>query len=320
MADYNCASCEELRETSTNFVVNGITDTECTSLQNNTGINPSSGHDDCTDLNNINDCLVGNMGEEVKTYDVCDWKTFMGKFIPNVWTTIKGIICAICGIWKSIDKIWCWLDHITKNTGGTLHAYVDDDPSKAPLNGFRVAGGVQVRSGAAAAPMVITVIGSTARITGSLDFSGNMPSSYAGNSTTKWTDFYKGSTEVTNSAGNSSRDGNTPQGGFLIYEYEINPCEYGFKWLYAANLGASDAGSYTFRITCYEDGSLVPYDYGWGSGGVNDGRTFHASKEGNILIQVRMKYVLSWGITGSNGRVTPNGITMAIPCRDEWEC
>lgn len=103
MANYSCSACEDLRETSTNFVVNGLTDTECTSLQNNTGINPSSGNDDCTDLNNINDCLIGNMAEEVETYDVCDWKTFMRKFIPNLWTVLKGIICAICGLWTKVD-------------------------------------------------------------------------------------------------------------------------------------------------------------------------------------------------------------------------
>lgn len=320
MADYNCSSCEDLRETSPSFVVNGITDTECSSLKNNTGLNPSSGHNDCTDLNNINDCLVGNMAEEIEAYDVCDWKDYMKKFVPNVWTTLKAIICAVCGIWTNIDKIWCWLDHLTKNTGGTLHAYVDDDPSKAPLNGFRIAGGVQARMGADAAPMVITVIGSTARITGSLDFSGKMPSSYAGNSTTDWLDFYDGGTDVTNAAGHSSRNGNTPMGGFFIYEYEVNPCDYGFKALYTANLMGADAGNFVFRVYTWDDGDHYPYDYGWGQGGAQDGPVFHASKEGNILIQVRMEYVGTWGIASSGGKITPNGITMAAPCRTSWEC
>lgn len=107
MANYSCDACEELRQTSTNFVVNGITDTECASLANDTGLSPSSGNNDCTDLNNINDCLVGNMEEEVEAYDVCDWKEFMKKFIPNLWTTLKAIICAICGIWEYIH---CFYD------------------------------------------------------------------------------------------------------------------------------------------------------------------------------------------------------------------
>ena len=105
MAELNCAACEDLRQDAPNFVVNGIGDTEVASLKNNTGLNPSSGNDDCTDLNNMNDCLIGNMETEVDAYDVCDWKTFMKQFIPNVWSTFKGVISAICGIWERIISI-----------------------------------------------------------------------------------------------------------------------------------------------------------------------------------------------------------------------
>lgn len=105
MANLNCSACEELRQTDPNLIVNGFGETECTSLQNDTGLNPSSGNDDCTDLNNMNDCLVGNMADEVDAYEVCDWKTFMKKFIPNLWTALKGIICAICGLWTSVHTI-----------------------------------------------------------------------------------------------------------------------------------------------------------------------------------------------------------------------
>ena len=105
MAKINCSACEDLRQTDPNLIVNGFGDDECTSLMNDTGLVASSGNDDCTDLNNLNDCLVGNMEAEADMYEVCDWKTFMKQFIPNVWTTLKGIICAICGIWKNIHNI-----------------------------------------------------------------------------------------------------------------------------------------------------------------------------------------------------------------------
>lgn len=105
MANVNCNACEEIRQDSPNLIVNGLGDTECTSLKNNTGLNPSSGNDDCEDLNNLNDCLVGNMEAEVDAYDVCDWKPFMKKFIPNVWTTIKAVICALCGLWDNMANI-----------------------------------------------------------------------------------------------------------------------------------------------------------------------------------------------------------------------
>lgn len=106
MANIDCNACEELRQTDPSLLVNGFTDNNCASLKNDTGLVAGSGHDDCNDLDNMNDCLVGNMAAEVETYDVCDWKTFMKRFIPNVWTVIKAIICAICGTWTNIHNLW----------------------------------------------------------------------------------------------------------------------------------------------------------------------------------------------------------------------
>lgn len=106
MANYNCDACDQIRSTDPNLLVNGFTDTECTSLKNNTGLNPSSGHDDCDDLNNLNDCLVKSMDTEINSYNACSWKEFMKLFIGNLWTTLKAIICAVCGIWTNIKNIW----------------------------------------------------------------------------------------------------------------------------------------------------------------------------------------------------------------------
>ena len=105
MAQINCSACEELRQNVPQLICNGFDDSMCESLQNNTGLNPSSGHNDCEDLNDLNDCLIGNQEAEVDLYEVCDWKTFMKQFIPNLWTTLKGIICAICGLWDRTDAL-----------------------------------------------------------------------------------------------------------------------------------------------------------------------------------------------------------------------
>lgn len=105
MANINCEACSEIREIDANLIVNGWSDTECASFKNNTGLSPSSGHDDCTDLENMNDCLIGNLESEVDAYDVCDWKTFMKKFIPNLWTVISAIKCAICGLWTRLINL-----------------------------------------------------------------------------------------------------------------------------------------------------------------------------------------------------------------------
>lgn len=123
MANISCEACEELRTNAPGLIVNGIDDTMVASLKNDTGLVASAGHNDCTDLNNMNDCLVGNQESEVELYEVCDWKTFMKQFIPNLWTTLKGIISAICGLWTNIHclrkAITNLINELNSTTQGT---------------------------------------------------------------------------------------------------------------------------------------------------------------------------------------------------------
>ncbi|GCF92509.1 hypothetical protein NRIC_04000 [Enterococcus florum] len=102
-----CSACSRLEETSLSTVEYGIGDKECKSLQNNTGLNPDlkEKHDDCQDLNDMNDCLIGNLGERLPAYDDCDYKPFIGHLMGNLWNMFKGIICAICGIWKKLKEL-----------------------------------------------------------------------------------------------------------------------------------------------------------------------------------------------------------------------
>lgn len=113
MSNLNCSACSELNDHASEFVQNGVTETVCTSLKNNTGFNPSLTTiiDDCEDLDLANDCLIGMMAKELDMYDICDWKEFMKKFIPNVNQVIKAGICAMCGLW---DKVECITGSITK--------------------------------------------------------------------------------------------------------------------------------------------------------------------------------------------------------------
>lgn len=103
----SCTACRNLQENAPEFVVNGVTESVANSLKNNTGLNPSSGNNDCTDLNDANDCLIGNMEDEVDAHEVCDWKPFMVDFIHNLWTVLKSIISAICGLWSHVEKTEC---------------------------------------------------------------------------------------------------------------------------------------------------------------------------------------------------------------------
>ena len=83
MADINyCEACETLKEVDANLVVNGFTDENCANLQANTGLAGDS--DDCTDLNTMNDCLIGAEVDEAEITDVCDWREYMGGLVQNV--------------------------------------------------------------------------------------------------------------------------------------------------------------------------------------------------------------------------------------------
>ena len=171
MAIYDCSACEELRQTAPNFVVNGMSDTECASLANNTGLNPSSGHNDCEDLNDMNDCLIKNMENEINAYNVCSWKDFMKALVNNMWTMHKGIICALCGIWTALSaiptniaeqlaQILCYIDYILD--GRDASALLDE-------SAFEAGTGVDFnRSGDHISKPGIRISGSTYTVTGSI--------------------------------------------------------------------------------------------------------------------------------------------------------
>ena len=163
MANLNCEACDELRQEDPSLILNGFSESECTSLMNDTGLVQSSGHNDCTDLNNMNDCMVGNMATEVSAHDVCDWKPFMKKFINNLWTVEKAIICAICGIWTNIHNLWnsiaelwdaitniwnrisalCEMINATISPGGIKYGIFPRNPDQAP----RTCGTIATKNG-----------------------------------------------------------------------------------------------------------------------------------------------------------------------------
>lgn len=107
MSNINCNACETLKNTSPHFVANGVTSTECTSLAADTGLNPNltPKHNDATDLHTMNDCLIGRQAGELEEYNVCDWQDFMEKFIANLYEMLKGIICALGGVWTHIHSL-----------------------------------------------------------------------------------------------------------------------------------------------------------------------------------------------------------------------
>lgn len=104
MADIDyCEACETLREVDPNLVVNGFTDENCENLQENKGLAGDS--DNCTDLNLMNDCLIGGSIDEAEITEICDWRDYMSGFVQNLWTMLKALICSICGLWEKLTAL-----------------------------------------------------------------------------------------------------------------------------------------------------------------------------------------------------------------------
>lgn len=319
MSLISCSSCEDLRQDAPNLILNGLGDTEIASLKNNTGYNPSNDNNDCTDLENAIDCLIGSMINEIEAYDVCDWKEFMKAYLPNHWTVDRSLLASLCGA-------WCYIRQLTVGKNYGLHAYEDDDPTKPAINGFKIASGVKVNySSVGTAPAAIYIYGNTARVTGTLRFDGYMPSTYTNGQNVYWTDFYNGGTDITNVAGHSSAHGDTPNGGLLLYQYEIDPCDFGFSRIFSVSLFPGTAGDFRCRLVTVAKGGYYPYDWGVDTtqpGNVDGMQQYSPLDDNKILIQCRLEYVNTWGITGANhvANVTPNGITGVLPCTNEISC
>lgn len=306
----DCTACGELQEKNANVIVNGIGTKECNNLKNDEGM--SGKGTDCEELEDLNDCLVGNMDAELEAYDICDWKEYMHKFVPNVWTVLKGIICSICGLWTNVHKIWCWLDNITKEKNISLRAY---DDKGNPINGFRIAHGVSQGTTEHSVALSMQLWGNILRATGTVAFSGNMPSSYSHAETVSWEDYLEGRKEITTQGGYSSNSGIAPNGGLLLYEYEIKKCDFEFRnamngWLFG---NYADMQAQLLVIT---KGEKYPYDYGWGPN--QSLQTYNPSDNDMMLIQVRLYQSHSPHIRGMS--CTLAGVTGALLCTDEFDC
>lgn len=284
---FDCESCEALRQDAPSLICNGFDDTMCSSLMNDTGLNPSSGNDDCTDLNHLNDCLVGNEETELEMYEVCDWKSFMKQFIPNLWTTLKAIICSICGIWTNIHNMWNKINELIDDSN-RIDCVIKAMSSAKTFNidGLQEAElgqGVKWRtSGEHVAYPSIVGNAFVLRISGSLTFTGS-----------KWL----------NRTG--CVDGNTNDGNWLVYRYKLNKAKYGLITCWNSVLSSNNGGDLGAYAQCYGAGETTPGYWGW-----DDPNGAVTVPEGYVYIEVRVANIRTWGIADS-GNVTITGV---IPC------
>lgn len=300
MAGISCNACEDLRQNSADFVVNGITDDICSSLSNNTGLNPSSDNDSCTDLHNINDCLVGNMENEVDAYEVCDWKEFTKNFIQNVWTTLKAIICTLCGLWSnmqnlidSVSKYDCMIETLAQ--GKSLVVSEDSTDGSYVVAGKGVTFLKDDDSSGLAQVTLRYIGGGLVRVQGTLRFS-----------TTNFTDSaacYSFDTDQANPQKSASRKGNSVwnhtatvtgsdgnkyhpiktlgTNGELIYEIRLKKSEYPFvRGFYSGIAAPTGGGAYQVNLISINEGDTAH--------GQNNSSPTHVVPDGYVYIQARM--------------------------------
>lgn len=322
MANFNCSACNELRENAPNVVVNGIGDTECNYLKNDTGLSGNS--DDCTDLDNLNDCLVGNMADEVDAYEVCDWKAFMKNFIPNVWTVLKGIVCSMCGMWTTIHKHDCEIQ--------TLYNGVSFEVGEEPSDGsYVVAGkGVSFYNVGEQAGRSSNI--AFRYIAGGLSILGGSCLFYTANFTDSASciNFDNGSVERTSTSrlGNSvwSDTGVYEGNGELAYEVRIKKSQYPeIRTLFEGRGQESAGGSFhvnviPFTAGQYADGQHGQCDINTGTPLKSGYDSGHLVPSGWIYLQCRIHSASSFPASSSGTQLTPRSYVPIRINRAEVEC
>lgn len=318
MANVNCSACSDLRETAPELALYGFSDEMCASLQNNTGLNPSSGHDDCTDLNDMNDCLIGNMESELPSYEVCGWKKFMKKFIPNLWTTLKGIICTLCGVWKYLKRIDCIVDYITSEHDFKFGEYAENTTSHIVAG--KGVSFLNVSSSGTAGDITINFIaGGLARVVGScLFYDTDFTEQVA---CYNFDDNGDGTRKNRNRVGNpywngsNEKPGNSADkpGTELVYEVRILNSEFPQIAEYVSGFGInSEGGGYHAEIEVFNEGK---YAYGQhGNCDRDDGSVSHSYHDrghlvpkGWTYIQMRISWIESMSGSADGKQYTPKG-------------
>lgn len=105
MSNSSCTACNQLNDTATDFIENGVTETICSSLADDTGFNSSSGRDSCEDMKDANECLTKTLHDLLPAFDTCDWKDYMDKYTTNDFNMKQAMICWMCGLQEQIYNL-----------------------------------------------------------------------------------------------------------------------------------------------------------------------------------------------------------------------
>ena len=337
MADIDyCEACAELREDVPVLVTNGWQDSYCETMQDNEGL--GIGNDDCTDLNTMNDCLVGSLADQAEVTEQCDWRGFMADLLPNIWTMFKAIICAICGIWTKMDalqeqvdsidvqddKTECIIEHMTQ---GMELSISESDTGESYIVAGKGVSFMEVGSGAAASDVTFEyVAGGLVAVNGSCAFhqddftdEGQVWNYDLNGVDPRFTTNRKGNTNFHN---NTGVDNNLR--GEMIYEIRISLTQYPFiKEIVNGIGGPTGAGAYHVQYIAVPAGQ-----YANGQHGICDRNTGepvqagddygHLVPDGWIYVQARMASV-SYLIANGN-KYSPRGFMGIRFYPDEIVC
>ena len=309
-AKKSCEACSDLQENSAEFVLNGVTDNVYNALINDDGFNTASDNDDCADLNNANDCLIGNMEDEVDAYDVCGWKDFMPDLIHNIWTVIKAVIAAICGLWAKVHRHDCEIANFY--SGFSFNIGEDDSDGSYIVAGKGVSFLERIAGEGHTTNVRINYIGGAlCRMTGGLMFSKVSfdEEDGSGNKVKVW-NFDNGGTirHSYNRSGNAewATTGDTVNGNELIYEVRIKKSQYPQVKSLTGFFG-QDANVAGFHCTVqvFNEGDWAYGQHGScnsngiGENGHDDG---HKVPAGWIYVQLRMAYIMELIKSGDDDR------------------
>lgn len=304
MADVDyCEACTELKENVPDLVVNGWNDDYCTTMQNDEGL--GVGNNDCTDLHNMADCFIGSLADEAEITDECDWREYMAeKFVPNLWTTIKAMICAICGIWtqiwllwEQVNRLWCITNHQTE--GETLVISENDTGESYIVAGKGIS---FLKAGQASASSDVGfefIAGGLCLVHGSLQFnSSDFTDEYeCWNYDTDGVDPRYTQARLGNSLLNNTSGTDVNLRGELLYEIRISLSQYPQIDKIFNGFGApTGAGAYHVNLVAFAGGV-----YAHGQHGLCDGETGnpvrsgdsygHLVPDGWIYVQARLTSV-----------------------------
>ena len=327
MADINyCEACETLKEVDANLVVNGFTDENCANLQENTGLAGDS--DDCTDLNTMNDCLIGAEVDEAEITEVCNWREYMGGLVQNIWTMNKALICTICGLWDKVveliervteveklaERTDCIVDYISQGIEFEIGEEETDNSYVVAGKGvsFLSTGGGQRESEVS----LTYIAGGLMQIVGSLKFydsdftDEDVCYNYdLGGADPRHTTSRKG-----NSVWNNTTGTTVPMagGGELLFEIRLKKSAYPqIDELFAGSAFPTGGGAYHVNVTFFDEGEEA-----YGQSGSSD--TKHTVPDGWIYIQARMVSINY--LHASGNRYSPRGYMGIRFNHDEIVC